>query len=361
MEECSNCGTVLSGAEESCVGCGKSLVETGDAESDARLETDSVSRSKTNLFSNLVAAGRHAIPFGRNPDVDGRFMSQRVEDGVRDYAMFLPLTRGYISIALGVVGLLLGGVATFVVGDILAGMGIVSSSEALHGSTPMPWWPRSILASIAIPLAAGSTEAAIGAAVRAGCLLAGLIPSFGYTFQLIEAGARGETHRPLVTDYPGLLADGVRAYGVFIVAILGAQTLSVALSQAATMTYSPLHLLGLVVVAVTYYLLPAVLVIYAASGSLLTALSPGVVFDFAGRSRYAGAYLEFVLTAAVIFFCLVVAGFALGFTIVGLVIAVPLLFTASIYVQYFGGTFWGATYHNAAADGEVRPAEQLAN
>lgn len=199
-------------------------------------------------------------------------------------------------------------------------------------------------------------------------LLVPFILLCGYTARLTGAAARGESVRPPFDDVRELMNDGIfytvlaaLVIGVGAVIGNGLLTAGATLDQPGSLSVGA----GVVGLAVSY-VLPAVLVLYPATGSFSEALSPDRVGALIFSAYYAVSYL--------IFLGLVVGAFAMGFVLViavgilslvipfvGIPLAFILVMTLPPYLFYAAGAYWGGTYQIAAQDGLVPdPAETVA-
>ena len=365
MRRCSDCGAEASAGADFCTQCGATLADggvttgrgvTGGAATGRGVNGGAATGK--DFLTSLLAAGRHAIPFVGPSGVDTRVERRRIEDSKLEYALFLPFARSYLPIGIGLLGLFVGGASFFGLLYGLVGAGVVPDVEVGYGSVPPLWQPVEMVSLVRLSATVGPPGSGLAAALRVACVVGGLLPSVGYATRLARAAARGETAQPFFDDYLGTVVDGIRTYGLFALVVGGVEL--VGMGVEAGVSDPGAGVLGLLAAVALAYFLPAVLVLYAVSGRLSVALSPGLVADFATSRRYAEGVVEFLGSVLVILFVVFAVGFALGLTIVGLVLGVPLVFTLAVYPQYYAGAFWGATYYEIAADGGLPPAEAFA-
>lgn len=310
------------------------------------------------FLTSLLAAGQHAIPLGGSSGADARVEQRRIDDNKLEYALFLPFARSYLPVGIGLLGLFVGGASFFGLLYGLVGAGVIPDVEAGYGSVPPLWQPVEMVTLVRLSATVGPAGAGLAAVLRIACVVGGLLPSVGYATRLVRAAARGETAQPFFDDYPGTVVDGVRMYALFALAVGGIELTGMGIEAAVPGPGA--GALGLLATVALAYFLPAILVLYAVSGRLSTALSPALVVDFATTRRYAVGTFEFIGSVLILVLVVFAVGFALGLTVVGLVLGVPLIFTLAVYPQYYAGAFWGATYYEIAADGDVPPVETLA-
>jgi len=337
MSTCPECGVTTSPGDEECFSCGTSL--TGGT------------GSNRSLLATLTLAGRQAMPFVHNAGASVQHDPRRVEDGKIEYALFLPFSRGFMAIILGMLAMFGCAFALFPLARLLDAVGVLPTASVAYGTVPLLWDPIAVWRFLSDSFAI-SQGAGIGGTLRVVALLGGLLPSLGYSYRLTSAATRGEATQPFFTDFPRLVGQGVVFYGFFAglaaVATLGGELAATAAVSAG----APPFMVGLLVTLVVWYFIPAVLVLYAATGRLRD-VSPRLVAALALSKRYAVAYPVFLVLWVAIFVSVTVVSLLLALTVVGIVLAVPLVFTLAVYPQYFAAAFWGGTYYQAAAAGEV--------
>ena len=214
-----------------------------------------------------------------------------------------------------------------------------------------------------LPTSDGYGALVLGALCVAGSFL--LIPAIlllGYAYRLTEAAAYGDRLQPPFEDVGDLLVKGVGYLVVYIVLtiltyavafiFLGTASLS---ADAQPVFASLSGVLYLVSVLGLSYVMPAVYVIYAASGSLTSGFSPRRIAEFAFTGTYLVAFLIYLVVSILLFVTGLVLGFVLFFTIIGPFIFFPVFFA---FYLYFIAAFWGGTYYEAVQEGIVpHPSE----
>jgi hypothetical protein len=187
-----------------------------------------------------------------------------------------------------------------------------------------------------------------------------IVPLFiviGYLYRITEAAAWGDTLQPRFDEYGEMIKSGFfmfllyLVYGVIGTVVFGG--LVVVGAQAGA--ESAAVLLGLVFGLVWAYFGPAVLTLYPVTGSFSEALSPSRITDFAFTEKYFGAFLLFIALNFAIQLVFTIAIFVLAITVIGIFLAIPLSIVFAPYVIYLTGSYWGATYYEAAQEGLVDP------
>lgn len=184
----------------------------------------------------------------------------------------------------------------------------------------------------------------------------------GYAYRLTEAAAYGDRLQPPFADLGDLLWKGggylllyilltILTYAVGFI-FLGSALFAVEQQPEFAGVSGVLYLLTTLVIS---YVMPAVYVLYAATGRLTGALSPGRVAGFAFTGHYLVAFLVYLIISFLLFFVGIFLGIILFLTIVGPFIFFPVFFT---FYLYFIAAYWGGTYYEAAEKGLVpHPSE----
>jgi hypothetical protein len=174
-----------------------------------------------------------------------------------------------------------------------------------------------------------------------------IVPAFmvmGYSYRLARAAALG-AEQPDVTDFVGLLVDGVKFFVAILPAALLVGLLMAGASQISNVLAFLVYLVGLVVI-------PAVLLAYVGTGRIAGAYDPDRIRSIASSERFLKALVVYVVVAVVVSFVAAVS----IITIVG-----PLL--VSTFAGLVLAAYWGRVYFDGAqqgewpvADGEAPPA-----
>lgn len=182
---------------------------------------------------------------------------------------------------------------------------------------------------------------------------------YGYAYRLGRATIRGDPRPPVYDDWGGIFKDGLL---LFVAGLpVGVAVLAVALAPVAVGLAADVP--GVVLLAVPLYLAGA----YAAGGVLPTFMATGSVTE-----TYSGLrFLEFVKTAdylkAIVLGLLAVFGslfalfilfFILVITIVGILLAFPLMFVAQPFVLFIPFLMFGYFYREAMLDGRAPEIER---
>lgn len=195
------------------------------------------------------------------------------------------------------------------------------------------------------PLIVGSIAALIGFVLPPVLL----VPA-GYAIRVGSAAARGEPTPPDFEDIGGLFVDGVRAVVVLavlwgVVAIVGASMWALGLELGAGTPAVAVAAVGATLVGL--YATPAVLATYSVTGRVGAAFAQGVAGEFAVQSRYAKAFLSWLVIMTIGTVCLLVSTpFIIGPAVVG------------THMLTVSAAFWGYQYRAAADDGVVPAAER---
>ncbi|GEM_PF-4021108 len=184
----------------------------------------------------------------------------------------------------------------------------------------------------------------------------------GYAYRLTEAATYGDRLQPAFADLGDLLWKGggylvlyilltIITYAVGFI-FLGSTFFAVEQQPEFAGISGVMYFVTTLVIS---YVTPAVFVLYAATGSLIGALSPGRVVGFAFTGHYLVAYLVYFIISFLLFFVGIFIGILLFLTIVGPFIFFPVFFT---FYLYFIAAYWGGAYYEAAEKGLVpHPSE----
>ncbi|PSP94580.1 hypothetical protein BRC91_04910 [Halobacteriales archaeon QS_4_62_28] len=201
--------------------------------------------------------------------------------------------------------------------------------------------------AITYPVRGGYSPVVIGGVLQffATVFLFPALLTAGYAFRLAGAAARGQTERPALDNYGQLLADGLKTllvsglYGVVL--LVGGLVAAVA-----SVVNEPVGLaVGILVVPISLYPVPASLAVYAATDDAQAAFSR----RYTGRLCASRAYLQTWLLMVACLVVISIVGALSVITIVG-----P--FVVQAWGVYALGALWGSHYRSAVAAGTVPPA-----
>lgn len=188
-------------------------------------------------------------------------------------------------------------------------------------------------------------------------LLVPLLIIWGYLYRVTEAAAWGDTLQPRFNEYGEMIKTGFFYILLYLVyAIVGVVVIGVlAVVGVESGVEAVGGLLALVVGVVFLYFGPAVLTLYPVTGSFSEALSPSRITDFAFTGKYFGSFLLYIALMFAVQLVFSIAFFALAITVIGILLVFPLSLVISPYLLYLTGSYWGATYYEAAQEGLVDP------
>jgi len=326
MQRCPDCGTSVEDGERYCYDCGSSL-QSGEYDARTRQQgrqnqydsgwDDPSARSGWDESGQQAGGQRRTdqwdAPAGQRQNTTSRHQRGRqgtarrgvgqqdsrthIEDGKLDYAVKLPVSKGYDAIGIG---------------------------AALNFATVL------------------------------------VVPIFvlmGYTYRLTEAAAHGETVQPGFDDIGELLTVGfVYSLLLFAVGLAGVGGPLAVGAYAGSALGSAANAVALGLFLAVSYVGPAVLTLYPATGRLSAAVSPGQIAGFAFTTKYAVSYLLFGAAVVGLSLAWMLAALILLFTVVGIVLLLPLGYLFNTYLLYSTGAFWGATYYQTADGSQFQGA-----
>jgi hypothetical protein len=306
MPFCPDCGVEVDAEDVHCYNCGRNLEggHAGPQRDEGHSSDDQWGSSwdegsrETVTREQTPATGQSTTATGQNErggEPNAEASGRRIEDGKVEYTTYFPITREYSAVALGAVCAFLG---FFIV-------------------------PLFIL--------------------------------FGYTYRITEAAARGDAVQPAFEDWGDLLEKGffyfLLVLALMLINFVGAGTLAVVGESAGVPAAGGFAIL--VLWLLTTYAWPAVMVLYPVTGSLSKALSPGRIANFAFTTKYIVSYLIYIGLLVGFFVLSFIGMFVLAITVIGIFLLIPLVYAVNAYLPYAIGTFWGATYYEAAKEGHV--------
>jgi hypothetical protein len=168
-----------------------------------------------------------------------------------------------------------------------------------------------------------------------------IVPAFmvmGYSYRLARAAALG-AEQPDVTDFVGLLVEGVKFFVAILPVAIVVGLLTAGAGQISSILAFLVYRVGLVVI-------PAVLLAYVGSGSFAGAYDPDRIRRIASSGAFLQALLVYVVIAVV---TSVVAAVSI-ITIVG-----PFLVTT--FAGMVLAAYWGRVYFDGARRGDWPAAE----
>ncbi|MDL0118803.1 DUF4013 domain-containing protein [Halobacterium salinarum] len=175
-----------------------------------------------------------------------------------------------------------------------------------------------------------------------------IVPAFilaGYGFRVARAAALGQSNPPSYDDWGGLLVDGLRFLGMYLlIGIIGGIPLVILQYAAIGSESVVLLLLYFVLSIVVGYATLAFLTAFVGSNSISDALTNGQAFNLLQSGYYLKAYLLNI-----------VLGFILGVVLLLSIITIVGWLAVYAYVVLATAAFWGFVYYQAAQKGIVSP------
>ncbi|MFC4542333.1 DUF4013 domain-containing protein [Halosolutus amylolyticus] len=198
-------------------------------------------------------------------------------------------------------------------------------------------------------------------------LIVPLLFSFGYSFRIGRAAARGDADPPSFDDLGGLARDGAVLLGItlaVVVAFVFASVVAGAVGDAIADT--PLSgAFDLVVVFGTFaglYFAGAIVPVLIGTGSPRETVFEYQFVTFALTRHYLLGIVATILFAMFGYVAFFVAAFVLFLSIFGIVLLIPLLIVFPVYLVNALFVVWGYVYNRAAKAGDVEsvlPGESL--
>ncbi|MEY7847591.1 DUF4013 domain-containing protein [Natrarchaeobius sp. A-rgal3] len=195
-------------------------------------------------------------------------------------------------------------------------------------------------------------------------LLVPLFMSYGYSYRLGRAAARGDDEPPDLEfdDWGGLTKDGVIVALAYVAIMIAASIVPIAAFVGVLVVESPtLALLfvglGFVAMIVGMYVTGAVLPVLLGTGNLMDTFAGGQFLSFALSPHYLKGFLFVVVCNAVLMMVMSAVAFVLVLTVVGIVLLFPLYYLYAVYVANFAFATYGYVYNEAAQAGAVTPVQ----
>lgn len=218
--------------------------------------------------------------------------------------------------------------------------------------------------SVTFPLGKGGKPLLIDSAlVLFSVLVVPAIFSYGYSYRVGRAAARGDEEVPSFDDWGGLGKDGLILFAVYLgVSIAFAAVGAVFVGAISAVGNSPeltllLFGIGALVLLAGVYIAGAILPVLIGTGSLGETFSDGRILEFAFSRHYLkGVALLFVFSI-LLYFAVSIVAFILTITVFGIVLLIPLYFVLAAYTTNMMFAVFGYIYNEAAAAGDVTPVE----
>lgn len=200
--------------------------------------------------------------------------------------------------------------------------------------------------ALGYPKRDGWTPVLISTLLLVGSFL--IVPAFilvGYGFRVARAAALGRPNPPSYDDWGGLIVDGLRFLGMYILLGIVVGIPLFILQRIAIASESVvLLLLYFVVSIVAGYATVAFYTAFVGSNSISDAFTNGQAFNLLRSGYYLRAYLLSIVLGII----LVVLLFVSIITIVGWL-------AVYAYIVLAQAAFWGLVYYRAAQEGIVSP------
>ncbi|PCR90967.1 hypothetical protein CP557_10790 [Natrinema ejinorense] len=194
-------------------------------------------------------------------------------------------------------------------------------------------------------------------------LLIPLIVSYGYSYRVGRAAARGDEEVPSFDDWPGMGRDGLILVAVYLAVViaLAAVTAVISLAVSAVGESSTLALpiigIGTIAVLAGSYIAGAIVPVLIGTGSLSKTFSDRRILEFALSMHYLkGILLLFVISIG-LYIAFAIGAFILAITIIGIPLVLVLYIVFPVYLVNLSFALWGYIYNEAAKAGDVEPVE----
>ncbi|QCW02163.1 DUF4013 domain-containing protein [Natrinema pallidum] len=218
--------------------------------------------------------------------------------------------------------------------------------------------------SFAFPLGKGGKPLLIDSVlILLSFLLVPLLFSYGYSYRVGRAAARGDGDVPSFDDWGGLGTDGLILVGIYLGVVIALSVLVAAFIGAIAVVGESSELvlvllaIGTLLVFACVYVAGAIVPVLIGTGSLTETFSNGRLLEFA-LSRH---YLKGVVLMFVFWFILSTAAsivaVVLAITVLGIALLIPLYFVFTAYSANLAFAMWGYIYNEAAAAGDVDPVD----
>ncbi|WP_049888100.1 DUF4013 domain-containing protein [Natrinema sp. J7-2] len=218
--------------------------------------------------------------------------------------------------------------------------------------------------SFAFPLGKGGKPLLIDSVLLLlSVLLVPLLFSYGYSYRVGRAAARGDGDVPSFDDWGGLGTDGLLLVGVYLGVVLAISVLvaaflgAIAVVGESSALMLTLLAIGTLLVFACVYVAGAIVPVLIGTGSLTETFSNGRLLEFALSRHYLkGVVLLFVFWI-ILSIAASIAAVVLAITVFGIVLLIPLYFVFTAYTANLAFAMWGYIYNEAAAAGDVEPVE----
>ncbi|WP_265112207.1 DUF4013 domain-containing protein [Halosolutus halophilus] len=193
-------------------------------------------------------------------------------------------------------------------------------------------------------------------------LIVPMLFSYGYSFRVGRAAARGDSEPPSFDDWGGMAKDGGILFGIGLLGVVVFVVGLVAIGAVdEMMAGSPLAPAfdGVVVLgalAGTYFA-GAIGPVLIGTGSLRETVGEFQFATFALTRHYLLGLVITAVVAVVGYVAFLVLLVALVFTIVGILLAIPLVVAFPVYLVNVLFAVWGYVYNRAAKAGDVDPVQ----
>ncbi len=194
-------------------------------------------------------------------------------------------------------------------------------------------------------------------------LLVPLLFSYGYSYRVGRAAARGDGEVPSFDDWGGLGKDGLILIAVYfgVMIVLGGVMAAffgalVAVGESSTLVLPLLGIAALTLLA-GVYILGAIIPVLIGTGSVSETFSNGRLLEFAFSMHYLKGMVLLFAFSTILSIAVSIVAVILMITIIGIPLLILLYFVAMAYVANLSFAMWGYIYNEAAAAGDVEPVE----
>ncbi|WP_049924624.1 DUF4013 domain-containing protein [Halopiger djelfimassiliensis] len=195
-----------------------------------------------------------------------------------------------------------------------------------------------------------------------GFLVVPLLCSYGYSFRLGRAAARGDPEPPSFEDWGGLGTDGLVLFAVYLawtVALVGVMGVAV---LGAVPIEDPVGVLlivaaGVFIALALGYVGGAIVPVLIGTGSLKESIADWRFVRFAFSIHYLKGILLLVAFSSIAGIAMSIVAFVLVITVFGALLLFPLYYVFTAYLTNMAFAVWGHIYAEAAEAGDVPPVD----
>ncbi|WP_226479283.1 DUF4013 domain-containing protein [Natrinema amylolyticum] len=218
--------------------------------------------------------------------------------------------------------------------------------------------------SFAFPLGKGGKPLLIDSALVLFSFLLVTLPfTYGYSYRVGRAAARGDGEVPSFDDWGGLGRDGLLLIGVYLGVVIGLGAVTAAFVGAiaavgeSSSLVLPLIGIATLILLAGVYVAGAIVPVLIGTGSVRETFSNGRILEFAFSIHYLKGVVLLLVFSTVLSIAVWIVAVVLVITVVGIFLLIPLYFVLSAYIANLTFAMWGYIYNDAASAGDVEPVE----